>query len=74
MIQNVHSSSGSSHVAHNVQVVHNAYVPHAMIASSSHSSFAKATHARSRQHVHHTKSIHKVHTKKKNASNGLSYS
>jgi hypothetical protein len=67
----LHSSCANTHVAH---YAHNCYFSHAMISSSSYSSFAKATHARSRQHAHHIKSIHakNVHvqnTKKKSASN-----
>ena len=47
-----------------------ACVPHAMIASTSHTPFARASHARHEHHVSHAKFVHVPNAKKKNASNG----
>jgi hypothetical protein len=82
VIQNVHSPCAYSahndhdHITHNDHVknvhtirnVHNAYVPHAMIASSSKSLFAKASHGRNMPNIHNAKFINV--TKNNNASNG----
>jgi rhodanese-related sulfurtransferase len=60
VIQNVHSSYTAHHV-------HDAYVPHAMIASSSHTSFLCGRH---RHNVHNAKLVNVP--KMSNASNGSS--
>jgi hypothetical protein len=52
IIHNVHSSCANAHVSH------------AMIASTSYSSFARTPHDMHRHHVRHTKSIHMPNAKK----------